>query len=127
MTKKVLIIDDNRPMQETMAQLITTIFNAETFLADSPLEGFSIIGKHGVDLIILDFDMPGMDGKTALENIRRNKSKEELPVIMCTATNDKNVIAGLLQLGINDFLAKPFEMNTAVSKLGRFLSPRVLR
>jgi two-component system, chemotaxis family, chemotaxis protein CheY len=113
-------------MQETMAQLISTIFDAETFVADSPISAFPIIGKQSIDLIILDFDMPGMNGKTALENIRRNKSKQELPVVMCTATKNQAVIADLMRLGINEFLVKPFEMNTAVAKLGKFLNPRVL-
>lgn len=126
MPKNVLIIDDNRAMQSALADIISTMFDANTFVADSPINGFSKMKNTKMHLIILDLEMPGMDGKTALTMIRRNKTSEELPVIMCSAVKNKQRITELLNLGVDDYLAKPFEMSTAVAKLSKFLTPRTV-
>jgi two-component system response regulator RegX3 len=126
MPKNVLIIDDNRAMQSALADIISTMFDANTFVADSPINGFSKMKNTKMHLIILDLEMPGMDGKTALTMIRRNKTSEELPVIMCSAVKNKQRITELLNLGVDDYLAKPFEMSTAVAKLSKFLTPQTV-
>ena len=113
---KVLLIDDS-PMQQKIARI---------YLEKG--EGYSVItannGKEGVDvakielpdLILLDVEMPEMNGDEALKILKEEELTKDIPVIMCTGNNEM-LEDELLSLGASGYIRKPHGFSTLKTKL----------
>ncbi len=99
------LIDDDIELH----QLLSSYFNNSQILlsaSETPSEGLAYLSKHEVDLVILDLMLPEMDGFELCRRIRQTYPK--LPVMMLTARGDDlNTILGL-EIGADDYMAKPF-------------------
>ncbi len=111
---RVHMIDDDEDMHELLADYFEDENIAFTSSA-SPCEGLKYLQKHPIDLVLLDFMMPELDG---FETYRRLREQHPLlPVIMLTAKKDDyNKIVGL-ELGIDDYLAKPFNPRELLARI----------
>lgn len=111
---RVHMIDDDEDMHELLADYFEDENIAFTSSA-SPSEGLKHLQKHPIDLVLLDFMMPELDG---FETYRRLREQHPLlPVIMLTAKKDDyNKIVGL-ELGIDDYLAKPFNPRELLARI----------
>lgn len=76
------------------------------------------------DLVLLDLVMPGRDGFSTLRDIRRDFSKEVLPVFVVTSLEQTDAITRAIRLGANDFLAKPLQSGLSLGKIDAFLGLR---
>ena len=114
---KVLIIDD----EKDICFLISEILKDEKFITTSVINSDEAIKKFNEnkpDLIILDVMLPGIDGFQTLRKIRENS---QVPVIMLSARGEvKDKIVGL-ELGADDYLAKPFDPRELVSRIQSIL------
>jgi two-component system phosphate regulon response regulator OmpR len=111
--KKMLLVDDDKKLQD----LLRTYLEAYGFMVRSLLSGMKImevIAEDKPDIIILDIMMPGKDGLEVLKEIR---SRHAVPVIMLTARgDDMDRIVGL-ELGADDYLAKPFNPRELLARM----------
>lgn len=111
--KKMLLVDDDAKLQD----LLRTYLEAYGFTVRSLLSGMKImeaIAEDKPDIIILDIMMPGKDGLEILKEIR---SRHAVPVIMLTARgDDMDRIVGL-ELGADDYLAKPFNPRELLARM----------
>lgn len=80
----------------------------------------------GVDLVILDRLLPGMDGLAALERIRGTPELARTPVMMLTVSAEKTCLQRAVQLGVTDYLLKPFTEDTLIERVARIIGPLVL-
>lgn len=117
----VLVIDDSDAYRMMMKKVIELYFYANVHLAENPGEGFEMISKINPDLIILDMQMPVMDGFTALKNIRSIEGTKDIPIIAFTALSTSTLVAELVKWKINDFIKKPTTTEIIVKKLKPFL------
>lgn len=101
----VLIVDDMVDTVELLAKIISSHSQFKALKAYGPDEALDLIGKHRVDVIILDMLMPGMTGIELFEIIR-NRSMY-IPVIFLTGRGDEDLMKQALKLGAFDFLEKP--------------------
>lgn len=111
--KKILIIDDDVKLTDLLEDYFVK-YNFKSNSFDNPVEALSHLKNNEYDLIVLDFMLPEMDGFETLKELRRTN---HIPVIMLTArgeTTDK--IIGL-ELGADDYLAKPFEPRELVARI----------
>lgn len=106
MTKKVLIVDDDDLIREYTATLLTNL-GYETFESSNALNLTQLVRNTAPDVILLDYQMPGVDGITALKSLR--KAHLTLPVIMITGNPDQQVAVQCLREGAQDFVSKPFD------------------
>lgn len=129
--KLILIVDDSH----TIRMLLENILNIEgyeTFSAANGKEaldnltGFSTGSGCKPDLILMDIEMPVMDGYRALKEIRDRKEYDSIPIIMVTAVSDKDVIKNVLSLGANDYIAKPFESQELLARIGAHIRTKGL-
>src|SRR5260221_4330214 len=117
----ILIVDDQEnnliAMRQTLDSLISSIF-----LAHSGREALQLLDQHEFALILLDIQMPEMDGFQTAELIRQNKRTENLPIIFVTAINREKVqeIKGY-NIGEVDYLFKPLDPYILQSKVQIFL------
>lgn len=118
MNKTVLIIDDDNMLRRSIVKgLQTEGFN--TLDAESAEMGAEILKRIGVDAIVLDRMMAGMDGLSFLKSLRTAGNKT--PVIMLTAmSGSENAIDGLAG-GADDYLAKPFQLKELALRLNNIV------
>jgi DNA-binding response OmpR family regulator len=113
--KRILIVDDDKDFTESLASLLK-----EKYEVVSSSNGFTAItkvGKGGVDLILLDLVMPGLDGPGFLDEVR--KDHPTLPVIVVSAHSDLEAKARGLQ--IEDFLVKPVDIAVLETRIDRLI------
>ncbi len=85
--------------------------------AGNPVEAFEILKTVTPDAIILDLQMPYMNGLTVMEHLRRIPATKDIPVLACTGMTHKNIVTELLKLNISGIIAKPFNSDTVIEKL----------
>jgi len=117
----VLIIDDDDLFRQYAKFILEKQLNIEVVAVKTPKDGFEFLEKRLPDLLILDMEMPVMDGYTFLRRIRNDKSLEKLRVIPCTALASKDLFASLLRLGIDDYILKPVTDKVLVAKVSKIL------
>jgi two-component system alkaline phosphatase synthesis response regulator PhoP len=105
--RKILVVDDD----PTMVKLINVnlkLNNYSVVEATSGEQALDVVDAEGLDLVVLDIMMPGVDGWDVLKRIRSNPVTQEMPVILVTAkTQDSDVIRGW-ELGADEYVIKPF-------------------
>jgi PAS domain S-box-containing protein len=90
----------------------------------NPAEVFALHRKNRYDLILLDLQMPGMDGFQVIEGLKTNEADDYLPVLVITAQPGHKLRA--LQAGARDFISKPFDLVEARTRIHNMLEVRLL-
>jgi PAS domain S-box-containing protein len=103
----VLIVDDILNNIELLANILETE-EYEILTALSGKNALQIIENNSIDLVLLDINMPEMDGFTVCENIKQKDQNKEIPIIFITALNDTNNKIKGLEMGGVDYITKPF-------------------
>jgi sigma-B regulation protein RsbU (phosphoserine phosphatase) len=128
----VLIVDDDELLGEYVA-LELAGFGCETTVTDNGAEALDLLEQGSVDLLVTDWQMPGMDGMALVRQVRaRRKSDQYLHIAMMTAREDAEGIHSALQAGVDDFLYKPLdpvqlELAVESARRNRLLHRRLAR
>ena len=120
MTPKILSIDDSKTIRLLLARLFRP-FACELLEAANGEEGLAVATRENPDLIILDYNMPVMDGMTMLRKMREDSVMKRTPVIMLTADSDLQSLASVARLGVRDYVTKPFREEELLGKVGRII------
>ena len=121
MMPTILSVDDSRTIRLVLARLFGP-FACELCEAANGEEGLAVAAQKRPDLIILDYNMPVMDGITMLRKLREDAVLKRTPVIMLTAESGCENIATVARLGVRDYLTKPFREGELLAKAGRIIS-----
>jgi DNA-binding response OmpR family regulator len=113
MTLRVLLIDDDRRLFELLGDYLGKHEVVVEHAEDGP-RGLARLAEGGHDLVLLDVMMPGMDGLSVLRRIRSDSS---VPVVMLTARGDEADRVVGLELGADDYVAKPFSARELLARL----------
>jgi two-component system, OmpR family, response regulator len=113
MASRVLLIDDDVRLPELLASYLQQNGVALSHAPDG-LKGLAMLEQGGFDAVLLDVMMPGIDG---LEVCRRLRTKSNVPVIMLTARGDETDRVVGLELGADDYVAKPFSPRELLARL----------
>ena len=119
-SKRVLVVDDE-PM---MVELITTrleVSGYQTFYARNGREGLERLTDTRPDALLLDINMPVMDGFAVLEQMKHRGLLAKTPTMVLTARNQAADVKRAITLGARDFLTKPFEDQTLLLRVARLL------
>ncbi|MCG2575451.1 response regulator [Dechloromonas sp. XY25] len=100
----------------------------EVILAATGSRALELLGTAFFDLVLLDVHMPDVDGFTVLSKIRERPESFTLPVIMLTGADDRDSVLRSKQLGISDYLVKPYRVTDLLSRIDRCLdnAPKLL-
>ena len=121
MTPRILSIDDSKTIRLLLARLFRP-FVCEWREAANGEEGLVVATREKPDLIILDHNMPVMDGITMLRKLREDPGLKRTPVIMLTAESGPESLATVARLGVRDYVTKPFREEELLAKAGRVIS-----
>jgi PAS domain S-box-containing protein len=121
---KILVVDDQEAnvalLEETLRQAGYTGVTSTR----NPQEVCALHRKNRYDLILLDLQMPGMDGFQVMEGLKTNDSDPYLPVLVITAQPGHKLRA--LQAGARDFISKPFDLVEVTTRIRNMLEVRLL-
>lgn len=121
MSKKILTVDDSK----TIRMIIQRAFRAHDCAfceAANGEEGLLVAAREKPDLIVLDITMPVMDGITMLAKLRQDPELKATPVIMLSAESGRDIVTNIAQLGISDYLVKPFKEEQLIEKAGKAIT-----
>ena len=114
-SKKVLIAEDSSVIQN-LTKKILQIQNYEIFSAKNGLEVLSMLENDYYDIILMDINMPKMDGMECAEKVRAlaDPKKSQIPIVAITGNARNYTIDEFKKAGINEYLQKPLNFDTLV-------------
>lgn len=121
---RILFVEDNQMNRRVVRDMLGT---ADLDMSEAPEAetGLTMISINDYDLILMDLRMPGMDGLTAIRNIRaRGDAKATLPIIVVTADMAVNIHDDCLAAGADDVIMKPVAMDLLFGAIGRVMASR---
>ena len=116
---KVLIIDDDYYMRKVIRSLLLAIGIKDTLDASNGSEGLEAICSAQPDIVILDWEMPGMTGADFMRIVRSPETFQcpQIPVIMLTGHVERETVVEAVRLGVNEFLCKPVSAKTLYQRI----------
>ncbi|OGS18056.1 MAG: hypothetical protein A2219_00785 [Elusimicrobia bacterium RIFOXYA2_FULL_50_26] len=123
--KKILIIDDEKALREMVGDILS-VAKFDVVTAEDGLAGLNKMYSESPDLVLLDCEMPNMDGYEFLEKVRADPMLVNKPVIMLTVRNTENDEIRGLKLGIDDYITKPFKATLLLARVKTVLERKAL-
>ncbi len=120
----ILIVDDQIANVQLLSRLLTEAGYTRITSSTDPTEVCGLHRRNGFDLILLDLQMPGMDGFGVMEGLKTGDNAGYLPVIVLTAQPGHKLRA--LQAGARDFISKPFDLVEVKMRIHNMLEVRLL-
>lgn len=117
----VLVCDDDKATRFVARRLLEDSFGCRVSECADGLEALRLLGREHYSLILLDVEMPTLNGVETLEEIRESPATRDLPVIVLSFKRDEKNVVRLIELGITDYILKPIHGALAVAKLGRLI------
>jgi sigma-B regulation protein RsbU (phosphoserine phosphatase) len=123
----VLVVDDNDDNRFTLSMRLQTCGYENIVTAENGLEALEKIRTDPVDLVLLDIMMPEMNGYQVLEQLKASGALRDLPVIVISALDEMDSVVKCIELGAEDYLAKPFNPTLLRARVGASLEKKRLR
>jgi len=111
---QIMVVDDMATSRGLILQALEQLGCYKTITESDATRAYHEIARHRVNLVISDYNMPGMDGLTLLKNLRETPATRRVGFILVTGRADQSVISRGQALGMNNLIRKPF--NTAGMK-----------
>lgn len=121
MTNQVLIVDDAEINLILFDALIRRMGNCEPIRFANAPQGLAWAQTHDIDLVIVDYMMPELHGIDFIHQLRATKGKEDVPVLMITANDQKQIRYRALDAGATDFLTKPVDKVEFMARVNNML------
>jgi type II secretory ATPase GspE/PulE/Tfp pilus assembly ATPase PilB-like protein/CheY-like chemotaxis protein len=119
----VLLVDDEDDLRRVMRDLL----EREGYTVEEARDGVQAldqVDRHAPDIIVLDLNLPGLDGYSVLSQLRSRNATRDIPVIVLTAKGDEENEVRVFELGADDFLSKPFRARALPARLEAVLGRR---
>jgi two-component system chemotaxis response regulator CheY len=118
---KFLVVDDFSTMRRIVKNLLHDLGFADVTEADDGKTALPMLQAGSFDILITDWNMPGMPGIELLKAVRADAKLAKLPVLMLTAEAKREQIVAAAQAGVNGYVIKPFTAATLKEKLDKIL------
>ncbi|TWU58736.1 Chemotaxis protein CheY [Rubripirellula tenax] len=119
-SQKVLLVDDSGVMRKIIVRALNAISITDVVEAADGAEALKLFNSDSFGLVLTDWNMPNMNGLELLTAIRATGSK--VPVIMITTEAEQGRVLQAIQAGASNYLVKPFEQETLLNKLQKYVS-----
>src|SRR5499433_1760231 len=104
----ILIVDDNEDNRYTLQLMLESDGHERITCATGGNEALALLEKEKFNLVLLDLMMPDLNGDEVLKIIKANPDTRDIPVVMISADTDTEKVSKCIELGADDYLAKPF-------------------
>lgn len=116
----ILLVEDNELNQEVITDMLAS-FGAEVVVAGDGQQCLDILKEQKVNAILMDCQMPVMDGYEATRKIREQAEHKGLPILALSADVTRQSRERMIEVGMNDFIPKPFRLHELVGILAKWL------
>ncbi len=120
MNNKILIVDDDVSINE-LVRVNLELAGYKVVQAYDGVKGFALVKQEMPSVVILDVMMPDVDGFTVAKRIRQNEETKNIPIIMLTALSQLNDKVNGFNIGVDDYLVKPFEIEELLVRVRAIL------
>lgn len=121
----ILIVDDDKTNLSAAKNALSDSYRITAVTSGE--QALKFLQKNVCDLILLDINMPEMDGFEVMERVKANPERADIPIIVLTADNDPQTESSCLEKGAMDYISKPFVLNVMLSRISRLLELEELR
>ena len=124
---KVLVVDDEHYMRKVVRTLLMSIGVRTIYEAADGPSGLEMIRNMAPDVVIVDWQMPGLDGSGFVRMVRSPETfpYPNVPIIMLTGHGERSRVVEAIQIGVNEFLLKPVSSKALQSRMTSvFMNPR---
>ena len=120
MNNKILVLDDDVAINE-LIKVNLELAGYKVIQANDGIKGFALAKQEAPSLVILDVMMPDVDGFTVAKRIRQNEETKDTPILMLTALSQINDKVKGFNIGVDDYLVKPFELEELLVRVRALL------
>ena len=117
----ILVVDDHVVIRQVVSSFLKKLGYKHVNLAENGRDALKELKTNKYDLIICDWHMPNMSGVELLIKMKEDAELKDIPFVMLTMETDKEQIVSAIQLGVNDYILKPFTQNVLDQKIGPLL------
>ena len=115
---RALIVDDSKAMRLIIRNVLGEV-GFDILEAGHGGEALDLLRKNpGIQIVLVDWHMPGMSGLEFVANVRSDPTYDEMPVVFVTSEIDMDHVAQALEAGANEYIMKPFTKDVILEKLG---------
>lgn len=118
MGRTCLVVDDSRVVRKVARRILET-HGFQVIEAGDGQQALDACRQSMPDCVLLDWNMPIMDGITFLTRLREEFGPDEPPVLFCTTENDMSHIARAIETGAQEYIMKPFDEEILIGKFGQ--------
>jgi len=111
-----LVVDDSITMRRVTQRLLERR-GVKVYTARDGLDAITTLQEHNVDIILLDIEMPRMDGYQFATHVRNDAKHKGLPIIMITSRSGEKHRAKAIEIGVNDYLSKPYQESQLIAAI----------
>ena len=114
---KILVVDDSKAVRGIIKKILKNLGH-EVYEADNGEKALELLDEHNwFDLILLDWNMPGMDGYEFLKIVKKNPEWQNIKIMMVTSKNNQESVLEALNAGADEYLMKPFDQKMLLTKI----------
>ncbi len=112
---KILLVDDSRTIRNIQKNVLKQLGHTDIDEAEDGVQALAAFNQQVPDLMLVDWNMPNMDGITLIRKIR--EINKEVPMIMCTTEAEKTRVLEAVKAGVNNYIVKPFTVESLGNKI----------
>jgi two-component system chemotaxis response regulator CheY len=117
---KVMLVDDSRTIRNIQKNVLAQLGHTDILEAGDGVEALALIAQDPPNLILIDWNMPNMDGITLVRKIR--ETDKVTPLIMCTTEAQKERVIEAIKAGVNNYVVKPFNVESLAQKIDQTMA-----
>ncbi len=119
-----MVVDDSVTVRKVTSRLLERQ-GINVAVAKDGIDAIEILQETIPDLILLDIEMPRMDGFEVATQVRHSKRLRQIPIIMITSRTGEKHRERALEIGVNDYMGKPFQESELLDRMQLLLGPKI--
>jgi len=119
--RKILVVDDDQELVDLIVDVLEKDGRFEVRSVNNGFDAGMMVKEYRPDLIVLDVMLPDINGREVCQRVRSDKTMDDVKIICISGMIENDKIEDLKAAGANDFLHKPFEVETLVDRIGALL------
>lgn len=116
--KKVLVVDDTKSILKMVKFVLAEHY--DVYLSNTGELALEILERKPIDIVLMDVDMPDMDGVETVQRIREMENIKDIPVMFFTAMASKETVERCMAVGMVDYIVKPYKPKELLERLEKF-------
>jgi two-component system chemotaxis response regulator CheY len=118
---QVLVIDDSATMRKIVKDSLKKMGDFAIVESENCNEGLEKLTSTNIDLVLVDWNMPGMTGIDFTKTVRSNPALSKTPIVMITSNAEKEHVLSAVMAGVNDYMVKPFAADVFAEKISKVI------